>query len=228
MKRSPSQLPSANLAWSRYEFAAACVARLIQVAPVPWVFDIGAGDGRLANSTRASGAGWRGFDLLPASPEIAPWNLLSPCPDRGAGAGVVLLLDVIEHLSNPGVALANIAAVVPRGGFLVLTAPNPRWSRSRVHALLHGFPACFTEMDLERNGHVFTPWPHVVEKMLRDEGFEVEEYVTLDGPTGWPGRPISLRYPLRLAHSMVNMCIESLDASACGMSYGIVARRSAE
>jgi hypothetical protein len=60
--------------------------------------------------------------------------------------------------------------------------------------------------------------------MLRDTGFEVQDYVTLDGKTGWPGRPISLRYPLRLLHAFGNRLIEQLDTSACGMSYGLLAR----
>ena len=105
-----------------------------------------------------------------------------------------------------------------------MTMPNPRWSRSRIHALIYGNPACFTQSDLDINGHVFTPWPHILMRMLSDTGFDVQDYVTLDGKTGWPGRPISLRYPLRVFHALCNMLIERLDATACGMSYGLVAR----
>lgn len=225
MSAEGGRLPSANLAVSRYEFSTDCIVRLLGAAPSPVVFDIGAGDGRLAAPTRAAGGSWQGFDLRTSLPEIRAWNLELPCPTEGAAAGIVLLLDVIEHLVNPGCALGNIGAVLPSGGFLVLTTPNPRWSRSRIHALFHGVPACFTEMDLERNGHVFTPWPHILMKMLDGAGFDIEDYVTLDGRTGWPERPITLRYPLRLGHAMLNMLIERLDSSACGMSYGLIASK---
>lgn len=172
----------------------------------------------------ALGCHWHGLDRTPSSSFIATWDLTDPCPIDGAGAGVVLLLDVIEHLVNPGLALTNIARVLRPGGRLILTAPNPRWSRSRIHAVLHGYPTCFSRSDLDENGHVFTPWPHVLVKMLRDAGLELEEYVTLDGRTGWPGTPITYRYPLRLNHALGCALIERLDPSACGMSYGMVAR----
>jgi len=171
-----------------------------------------------------AGCSWHGFDLVPTSIEVLAWNLANPCPVQTPRPGVVLLLDVIEHLVNPGLALTHIAQLLPPGGRLVMTMPNPRWSRSRLHALLYGNPACFTQSDLDLNGHVFTPWPHIMIRMLHDAGFEVEEYVTLDGRYGLPGRPFSLRYPIRLAHALVLMLLERLDPSACGMSYGLVAR----
>jgi len=216
--------PSDNLPASRYEWALQCVQRLQLQRPSNVVFDIGAGDGRMKVPIEAAGYSWYGFDLVPSSPIISVWNLAGPCPAEVTRPDAVLLLDVIEHLANPGLALANIANLLKPGGWIVMTMPNPRWSRSRIHALLHGNPACFTQSDLDLNGHVFTPWPHIVMRMLRDVGFEIEDYVTLDGKTGWPGKPISLRYPLRLLHALGNKLLERLDSSACGMSYGLVAR----
>jgi SAM-dependent methyltransferase len=145
-------------------------------------------------------------------------------PEQEVTPNLVLLLDVIEHLVNPGLALANIAQVLPPNGQLVITTPNPRWSRSRLWALLHGTLSCFTQQDLDSNGHVFPVWPHILEKMLHDSGFEIVEYVTLDGRTAWPRGPFSVRYPLRCLVTLAMMAIEKSDRSACGMSYGIVAR----
>jgi SAM-dependent methyltransferase len=220
--------PSANVALSRYEFALRTVQDLhlhLQM-PSKIVFDVGAGDGRMREPIEAAGLSWRGFDLVAPAPAITAWDLSAPCPLPGAKAGTVMLLDVIEHLVNPGLALRHIADTLDPDGWLIMTMPNPRWSRSRIHALLHGNPACFTQCDLDLNGHVFTPWPHILIRMLHDVGFHVENYVTLDGSTGWPGRRlISIRYPLRCAHAVANMLIERLDASACGMSYGLLARQ---
>ncbi len=216
--------PTANLLASRYEWALQSVQRLCLSRQSKVIFDVGAGDGRMKVPIEAVGCSWYGFDLVPSSSIISTWNLVDPCPVKVTRPDIVLLLDVIEHLVNPGLALVNIADILQPGGILILTVPNPRWSRSRIHALLHGNPACFTQSDLDLNGHVFTPWPHILMRMLCDTGFEVEDYVTLDGKTDWPGRPISVRYPLRLLHALGNMLIEQLDASACGMSYGLVAR----
>jgi hypothetical protein len=216
--------PSANLGASRYEFACRSIQKLCSQLPSQTVFDVGAGDGRMKELLTPTELSWHAFDLVPASPTITAWDLSAPCPMRGSRAGAVILLDVIEHLVNPGLGLRYIADVLHPGGWLIMTMPNPRWSRSRIHAMLHGNPACFTQTDLDLNGHVFTPWPHIIHRMLRDAGFYVEEYVTLDGRTRWPGPPITIRYPLRCAGAITNMLIERLDPSACGMSYGLLAR----
>jgi SAM-dependent methyltransferase len=216
--------PSDNLAATRYKWALQQLERLRLSPPSNVVFDIGAGDGRMKVPVEALEYSWHGFDLIPSSPNISKWNLADPCPVLATRPDAVLLLDVIEHLVNPGIALANIAKVLQPGGWLVMTMPNPRWSRSRVHALIHGNPACFTQSDLDLNGHVFTPWPHILIRMLQDTGFELEDHVTLDGKSGLPERPLSIRYPLRFGHALLLMLIERLDASACGMSYGLVAR----
>ena len=214
---------SANLRASRYEFAAEMLRRLQGCSPSNIVFDIGTGTASLRETVEAEGWRWQGFDVSPVSAQITKWDLSSPCP-AVEKADIGLLLDVLEHCRNPGLALGNIAATLRPAGWLVMTMPNPCWSRSRIHALLHGVPTCFTQSDLDHNGHVFTPWPHIVARLLADAGFDVVQYVTLDGWTVWPGRPISPRYPLRLLQAAANMLIERLDASACGMSYGLVAR----
>src|SRR4029077_11815902 len=131
---------------------------------------------------------------------------------------------VIEHLANPDIALDHIAATMTPGATLLITTPNPRWSRSRLWALHSRYPACFTQRDLDLNGHVFPVWPHVLERMLTERGFEIAEYVTLDGATIWPGAPYSLRYPLRCAVAVMMMFLERRDPTACGMSYGVVAK----
>jgi hypothetical protein len=59
--------------------------------------------------------------------------------------------------------------------------------------------------------------------MLTDRGFEIVEYVTLDGVTAWPKSPYTLRYPVRCALATAMMILERRDATACGMSYGVVA-----
>ena len=215
---------SANLGASRYEYAFDVAGRLQHCSGSVVVFDIGAGEGAMKQPLEAGTHQWFGFDLEPRGETTRLWDLMYSCPEQEVTPNLVLLLDVIEHLVNPGLALDNIARVLPPNGHLVITTPNPRWSRSRLWALLRGTPACFTQQDLDSNGHVFPVWPHIMEKMLRDSGFEIVEYVTLDGRTDWPRGPFSLRYPLRCLVALAMMTIEKSDRSACGMSYGILAK----
>jgi hypothetical protein len=214
--------PTANLALDRYEFAFDTL-RALKPLTSKLVFDIGSGEGQMRR-IESLGLSWHGFDLNP-SPGSQRWDLNEPYSGSLPPPGAVLLLDVIEHCVNPGLALKNIAAILLPNTPMIMTMPNPRWSRSRVHALFHGVPACFTQADLDINHHVFTPWPHIMEKMLRDVGFVIENYVTLDGTTRVWDRPISITYPLRCLNSLSHVLIEKIDRSACGMSFGLTVRK---
>jgi 2-polyprenyl-3-methyl-5-hydroxy-6-metoxy-1,4-benzoquinol methylase len=217
--------PRRNLASTRYEWALATLEELGGSLATRTVLDVGAGDGRMRTISEL-GLEWRGYDLAPADAETARWDLADPFPEMATvEASVALLLDVIEHCCNPGTALKNVSAALKPGAFLLLTTPNMRNSRSRVGALRTGFPLCFTQGDLDTNHHVFPAWPHVLCRMLDDADFEIVECVTLDGWTSWPRRPLSLSYPLRCVQAVLTWTIERFDRSACGMSYGVLARR---
>jgi SAM-dependent methyltransferase len=211
--RKPRQ-PKANLEMDRYQFA--FEALRTSSLPSKLVFDVGAGDGRMRR-IETLGFRWRGFAQTAWQPwEIEQWDLTDPCPAIEK-AGAVLLLDVIEHCLNPGLALKNISQALLPGGRLIVTTPNPRWSASRLHNLLFGWPSGFTCRDIDDNHHVFPAWPHILEKLLGDADFAIEEYVTLDGQ--------SRLFRHRL--SAARVLIESFDHSACGMSYAFVARKFA-
>ena len=212
------------LSLSRYDFAEQFLTKHRAKFPPGDIYDIGAGDGRMRSVVEGIGLTWRGFDRVPAAPDVEKWDLNEARRPTGNSAAMILMLDVLEHLANPALGIEHVAQAMAPGGYLLLTMPNPRWSRSRIYALINGYPACFTQADLDGNGHVFTPWPHIVEKLLHDAGFEVLEYATLDGRTAWPCGPITIRYPLRVLHAMANKFIEQIDPTACGMSYAFVAQ----
>jgi hypothetical protein len=217
--------PNANNNADRFAWATAQLSRLLAEAPSREVADIGAGEVPMRSPTERLGATWRGYDLAPRNDLVTPWDLDEPRPTSAPPAGIALMLEVVEHLRNPWRAMEHVADLVLPGGYLLLTTPNPRWSRSRMHALAFGLPACFTEADLELNHHVFTPWPHVVSRLLSDVGFAVERYETLEGRTQFPGAPFNHRYPARLLLALSNKLLERRDPSACGMAYGMVARK---
>jgi hypothetical protein len=217
-------LPKANLSASRYEFASDFMHKFSKTHPGAIVFDVGAGDCVMREPVLSAGLTWIGFDLYPSSSAVHKWDLSEPCPLSQPKANIVLMLDVVEHLLNPGIAIQNIAKVMEPGGVIVMTTPNPRWSRSRTHHLLTGDLACFTQHDLQWNHHVFAPFPHIVSKILHDAGISVEEYITLDGPTRWPRPRLSLDFLPLCAEAAGRKLLERADPSACGMSYAFVAR----
>lgn len=206
---------------SRYDYAANVLKRHLPAGGL--VFDVGAGDGITRSKVLDAGHHWLGFDLAPGSDLVQIWNLSDACPVSDVPDGI-LLLDVIEHLGDCDTALRNIGAIAGKGTLLVITTPNPRWSKARWMTLFTGYQTCFQVQDLD-NGHVFPVWPHVMEYILGKHGFEIVEYTTLDGPTRWPSRAALRRLPIALASALACKAVEWADRSACGMSYGVVARK---
>lgn len=59
-------------------------------------------------------------------------------PVRSGSAGVVCLLDVLEHLDDPDAALRSVAALLSRRGVVAITVPGHAWLWSRAdHELGH-------------------------------------------------------------------------------------------
>jgi 2-polyprenyl-3-methyl-5-hydroxy-6-metoxy-1,4-benzoquinol methylase len=89
------------------------------------LFDVGAETPRMKADVEAAGYEWFGFDLHPKSHDIARWDINRPFVGNRR-ADIVLLMDVIEHTYNPGIAMQNIAKVLKPDGRFVMTMPNPR------------------------------------------------------------------------------------------------------
>jgi SAM-dependent methyltransferase len=210
-----------NFAGDRYHFAEGKVRALAVSGRRHLIFDIGAGDGSL-RSLAGVDFEWSGFDREEWG-DVIGWDLAKPCPLVDRLADVVLLLDVIEHLPNPGLALHNISAAMQDGGVLIVTTPNPRWSGSRINTLVRGEVSSFSEHDLDENYHVLPIWPHVLDRFLGEAGLMTESYFTLGGPTRLFEAKGRLSGPLRWMLNAVQMVIESADATAQGDSYAMVA-----
>lgn len=220
--------PSSSFRIDRYEYAKALLAEHASERSPGIVFDVGPEFCRMKPVVEELGYRWFGFDIAPKIPEVVKWDLVDPCPFTDTKADIVLLMDVVEHLFDPGIAMANIAQVMKPGGLLIVTVPNPHWSRARVHHLLFGTLASFTQRDLDYNHHVFTPFQHIIFRLLSDTGFEVQSYVTLDSAhAAWPKMRLSLSYPFIILESLGRRILELFDPSARGMSYALVARLKA-
>ena len=128
-RRSPSYEPAA-------EARHAVVTK--RIAPGHRVLDVGCGDGYLMNLVAGSGAHPTGFDSDRTGLDLAKGMLEEPLNRRilradaqriPFAAGVfdrVLLIDVIEHLPNPGPCLRAIAGVLAMEGQLLVTTPKWR------------------------------------------------------------------------------------------------------
>jgi 2-polyprenyl-3-methyl-5-hydroxy-6-metoxy-1,4-benzoquinol methylase len=128
------------LSLSRYEFAAQSAQELKPALPSPVVYDVGAGQGQMRTPIQALELDWQGFDAFPASDSVKRWDLDDQCPAKNPEAGLVLLLEVIEHLRNPGISLRHVAAALLPGGRLLVTTPNPRWSCDRAQSRVSRCP----------------------------------------------------------------------------------------
>jgi hypothetical protein len=190
------------------------------------VFDIGSRDNVLNGYLQGRPVTYKGFDLDPITDSAEQWNVEEPFPYPYAAPQIVTFLEVLEHLNNPWLCLKNITNLIAPGGYLILTTPNPKWSTSRVDLLVNGRLTCFTQSDLDLNHHVFIPWVHIVEKLLTDSDLEIVEYVTLDGKTRIFDKKLTGGNIIkRLFSRIIKKYIESRDPSACGMSYGVIAKK---
>jgi len=187
------------------------------------VADVGCRNKKMESEVNSAGMRWYGFDKSPEKEGIERVNIEKEGLGRKFDA--IMMLDVVEHLRNPGTGIENVANSIRSGGYLLITTPNPLWSRSRFHALAKGVPSCFTKSDLEKNGHVFTAWPHIMGKMINENEMEVKKYITLDGKSSIPRDPKSFWYLVRISFAAARIVLERIDKKSCGMSYGILCKK---
>lgn len=209
---------------SRFEFAIkSATAHFEKNRGITTVFDIGSGVELMKKPIEKLGMSYHSFDLFPPNENVRKWDIQEPFPYEGK-ADIVIMLEVIEHLNNPWKCLTNVFNVLNPGGILILSTPNPGWSESRLHLLTKGYLNMFTPNDLEVNHHVFTAWPHIVNFLLKDVGFETVQQHELGCRTKITATPFwGVKMPFRFGFRMIKKMIEAKDASAIGALYGMTA-----
>ena len=205
---------------NRAEFGNTMLRKYISKAPNRIVSDIGAGFGHMKKHVVAIKATYQAFDYVKKIEEATIWNLNNSAPQNIKKPGIVILLEVLEHLDNPLLGIQNIAEHIEKNGILILTTPNPQSSKNTLSLFLRGALYAFQEKHLVEN-HVFTPWKHVVYEFLERSGFEVIEYAIVD-----------IQYKNNKGETFkdwlkakLESFIEYRNPLAKGMSYGIVARK---
>jgi hypothetical protein len=102
----------------------------------------------------------------------------------------VLLVETLEHLEAPWMLLRAAARCVAPGGRIVVSTPNVASLRHRLELLVRGDLTAFRPDNLP---HMTPVLPHVVERVLREEGMRISagffvgrDIVPWSGGRSWP------------------------------------------
>lgn len=142
------------------------------------VFDLGAGPGDVATALAAKGCRVTVVDVVepettPEGIEVVIQDLNGPLVFDVSGADTILMLDVIEHLTDPEDFLERL-----RGQFghepktFVLSTPNIAFAIQRISLLFGQFNYGRTGILDRTHTRLFTF--RTLRHLLRDAGFEVE------------------------------------------------------
>ena len=157
-----------------------------------YVSDIGSGFGWFKPVVKKFELQWQPFDYVRKIEEVTIWDLNNPAPHDVEKPGFVVFMEVLEHLSNPELAIRNISNHIAEGGFMVLTTPNPFSAKSKLSLLFKNNLYAFQPKHLVEH-HVYVPLPHVVKFHLENNGFEILEEATI-GDINFPKFKYSVHY----------------------------------
>ncbi|WP_457618008.1 methyltransferase domain-containing protein [Lutibacter sp.] len=205
---------------TRGDYACEMLDKYYPISPNKIISDIGAGYGHMQTKVSELGAKWQPFDYVKKMEWSIIWDLNNPAPNTAENAGLAIFLEVLEHLPNPLLSLKNISSHIEKGGFIILTTPNPQSSKNIINLFLKGTLYAFQEKHLKEY-HVFTPWEHIVKHFLKECGFEIIDYAIVD--TTYCTRKISsfkdgVKY-------LFEKILERKNIKSKGMSYGIVVKK---
>ena len=155
----------------------------------PVISDIGSGFGKFGPIVKQMGLEWQPFDFVRKIKDSQMWDVNNPAPQNCKPPGAVVMLEVLEHLSNPQRAIQNISDHASGGGFIAVSTPNPFFGRSKISMLFRNQLYAFQPKHLEEH-HVFVPLPHVVTFFFNNCGWELLEY-------GVIGKPITPQFKFR-------------------------------
>jgi SAM-dependent methyltransferase len=118
----------------------------------------------------------------------------------------VMLVEVIEHLQAPWIALRTAARLVAPGGRIVVSTPNIATLRHRLELAVRGDLTSFRPTFAP---HLSPALPHVTARVLQEEGLSVDpplyagaDVVSMTGGRQWP-QAVRRRYPRLTSISVV-------------------------
>jgi len=204
----------------RSDFALEMLTKYAKMAPTNIISDVGAGFGMMEEHVKAVGGIWQPFDYYKKMERSIIWDLNNSYPAECKKAGIILFLEVLEHLSNPQLGIKHLSEHLEKGGYIILTTPSPQSAQNRFSLLTKGVLYAFQPKHLPEH-HVFTPWEHIVQHFMEEEGFEMLEWFRVDPPKH---TLMTLNPKVLVLHSIYRI-IEWLNPLSKGLSYGLVARK---
>jgi len=182
------------------------------------ILDAGCGEGVLVEAYRNQGFQIEGLDLNYESEFVRRGSVLD-MPYEDGSFGMVLLLDVFEHLAfaDQPPALAEIRRVLDHRGLLLASIPNLAHWNSRFRM------AVFGQLDrTDRETNHVGERPFVENRrLLREAGFQIEEIrgVTLTVPILYRRvicrRPAAFRWLHDLLESLAVPSLAMVDLFVC-------------
>lgn len=192
MSQTLSQRERYDLEWSGWKAAPGAfegvrrygqISRRVAALAPARMLDVGCGDGRLARAIKhlLPQTAVHGCDLSAAALDRAQGldrhyavDLnVEHVPESDGSFDLVVASEVLEHLIEPGRAVAEFHRVLRPGGHVLITVPNVAFWRCRVEALRGGVPSVTAD---ERHLHSFNA--ALLKALVVREGFEI---VTMTG-----------------------------------------------
>lgn len=163
---------------NRGQWAELKLSEVVNQLPNNIVSDIGSGFGWFRPIVEKFNLQWQPFDYVKKIEESTIWDLNNATPENMQKPGFVVFLEVLEHLSNPELGIKNISNHIEKGGYMVVTTPNPFSAESKLTLVLKNNLYAFQPKHLIEH-HVYVPLPHIVQFHLENNGFEVLETATI-------------------------------------------------
>ena len=143
---------------------------------------------RYGKSIQEKGVDYNGYDISRSAVEqataanikVALMDSEGRTPMSDESADVAICLEVLEHLMEPGIALAEIYRCLKKGGNLLVSVPNAARIGNRVEFLLTGFypPGGGPNTSRKapwRDAHIRFYSPAILKRLAQSVGFECME-----------------------------------------------------
>ena len=187
------------------------------------ISDIGAGFGWFENYAIRANLEWQPFDYYRKIEKCTIWDLNNPAPENSKKPGLIVFLEVLEHLSNPELGIKNISNHLLKDGYILLSFPNVFSAESKVELLLKNRFYAFQEKHLLEH-HVYIPLPHVVQFHMENIGFEIIEISTL-GSFKFPKFHFSFSFIKSIIHYLLVKFFIILKPDSEGNTLAIFAKK---